>query len=59
MVQNEAGQEMGQAAGTGQSLSGRSGWGIHEFLLILGQSRKVLDPSKKWDTEAETPEPQL
>lgn len=32
---------------------------IHEFLLILGQSRKVLDPSKKWDTEAETLDPQL
>lgn len=59
MVQNEAGQELGQAAGTGQSLAGRTGLGIHEFLLIPGQSRKVLDQSKRLDTEADALVPQI
>lgn len=47
MALNEAGQEPRRAAGTGGSPAGRNALGIHEYLLILGQSRKVPSESQR------------
>ena len=61
MVQNEAGQKLRQAAGTGQSLAGRTyASGSHRLLLITSQRWKnVLNQSKRLDTGAEALGPEV
>lgn len=59
MVQNEAGQKLRRAAGTGQLQAGRPGSGMHVFLLIASQKWKILDQSKSLDTGAEALAPQV